>query len=128
MPLRCLIVDDNARFGESMRSLLEEERITVVGLASSGDEAALIVEEGAPDVALVDIDLGDESGFDVARSLTAVGGCSAPRVILISTHDEREVADLVAASPAIGFLAKLDLNADAIHALLAAADDDDARS
>jgi len=122
MPLRALIVDDNSRFCESMRSLLEDEGIAVVGVAASGDEAARIVHEVAPDVALVDIDLGDESGFDVARCLTTAGARSAPRVILISTHDEGEVADLVAASPALGFLAKLDLNGDAIRELLRAAD------
>jgi DNA-binding NarL/FixJ family response regulator len=122
MPLRCLIVDDNARFCESTRSLLQDEGIAVVGVAASGDEAARIAADLGPDVALVDIELGDESGFDVARSLATAGGRSAPRVILISTHDEQEVADLVAASPAIGFIAKLDLNADAIHELLTRAD------
>jgi DNA-binding NarL/FixJ family response regulator len=117
--LRCLIVDDNARFCESMRSLLEEEGIAVVGIAASGDEAVRIACEVEPDVALVDIDLGDESGFDVARSLTRAGAHPTRRVILISTHDEREVAELVAASPALGFIAKLDLNADAIRELVA---------
>src|ERR671911_345267 len=61
MPLRCLIVDDNARFSASMRSLLEDEGITVVGIAASGDEAVRIAHKVGADVALVDIDLGDES-------------------------------------------------------------------
>jgi DNA-binding NarL/FixJ family response regulator len=116
--VRCLIVDDNARFCESTRGLLEDEGIVVVGVASTGAEAIRIAEELEPDVALVDIDLGDESGFDVARSLAAAGR-RPPRVILISTHDEREVAELVDASPAIGFVAKIDLGGDAIRALLA---------
>lgn len=116
MTLRCLIVDDNAKFCESMRRLLEDEGMAVVGVAASGGEAARIVNDLSPDVVLVDIDLGDESGFDVARALAP--GAQPPQVILISTHDEQEVADLVAASPAIGFLAKIDLNADTIRALL----------
>jgi CheY-like chemotaxis protein len=121
--LRCLIVDDNATFSRSMRSLLEDEGLVVVGLAASGGEAIRIASDMDADVALVDIDLGEESGFDVARSLSAgVGGSGLP-VILISTHDEREVADLVAASPALGFVGKFDLNACAIHDLLPGAGD-----
>lgn len=120
--LRCLIVDDNATFSNSMRSLLEEEGVVVVGMAASGGEAIQIAGDVNADVALVDIDLGHESGFDVARSLSADGQSGLP-VILISTHDEREVADLVAASPALGFVGKLDLNACAIHDLLPGAGD-----
>jgi DNA-binding NarL/FixJ family response regulator len=119
--LRCLIVDDNVKFSESMRRLLEDEGVAVVGVAASGSEATRLARDLSPDVILVDIDLGDESGFDVARALGALAQ-PAPIVILISTHDEQEVADLVAASPAIGFLAKIDLNAEAIRALLSQAD------
>jgi DNA-binding NarL/FixJ family response regulator len=122
--LRILIVDDNARFLESTRRLLEDEGIAVVGTAASGDEAASIADDVKPDVALVDIDLGGESGFDVTRRLVTARDGSTMRVILISTHDEREVVDLVAASPAVGFIAKIDLNADAIHELLGQADAD----
>jgi hypothetical protein len=61
---------------------------------------------------LVDIDLGGESGFELARQLEGA------RVILISTHAERDYADLIEASPAIGFLAKSDLSASAILEIL----------
>ena len=68
---------------------------------------------------LVDIDLGPESGFDVARRLVQSLDSAGARTILISTHDEAEFADLIAASPAIGFLPKSDLSAAAIRRLLA---------
>src|SRR5829696_2567514 len=58
--LRCLIVDDNARFCESMRSLLEDEGLSIVAVAASGGEAERFIRDVAVDVALVDIDLGDE--------------------------------------------------------------------
>jgi len=74
MALRCLIVDDNPRFGEEARSLLEHEGISVVGVAASGDEAARLAEALGPDLALVDISLGEESGFDVARRLWVTEG------------------------------------------------------
>ena len=126
MALRCLIVDDNPEFGHVARSLLEGQGVVVVGVATSGAEAVQRVEELRPDVALVDIDLGDESGFDVARRLADGGSRTAANVILISTHDEREFADLIEASPAIGFLAKTGLSSGSIQRLLAALDGPDA--
>jgi DNA-binding NarL/FixJ family response regulator len=118
MALRCLIVDDNASFREEAGALLREQGIDVVGSAASGGEAFGHVARLAPDVALVDIDLGGESGLDLARELGATGnGRPTVPVILISTHDEREYADLIAASPVVGFIAKADLTADAIHAV-----------
>ena len=119
MALRCLIVDDNAGFREEVGGLLREQGIDVVASAASGAEALGQVARLAPDVALVDIDLGAESGLDLARELGATGnGRPTVPVILISTHDEREYADLIAASPVVGFIAKADLTADAIHAVL----------
>jgi DNA-binding NarL/FixJ family response regulator len=117
MGLRCLIVDDNAHFLEVARNLLEQEGLAVVGLASTSDEALRRAEELRPDVALVDVYLGDESGFEVARRLAAANGTGG-RVILISTYPEAEFADLIVESPAVGFLSKSALSRRAIDELL----------
>jgi DNA-binding NarL/FixJ family response regulator len=119
MPLRSLIIDDNSQFLGAARDLLERQGIDIVGVASSSDEALKLAQELRPDVALVDIDLGAESGFDVARLLVGSLGEHAPQVILISTYAERDFADLIAASPAIGFVAKSDLSAKALEEALA---------
>ena len=116
MPLRCLIVDDNTSFRDEMRGLLEEEGIVVVGDAASSATAVQQVARLQPDVVLVDIDLGGESGLELARRMHEAA--APPQVILISTHDEREYADLIAVSPAVGFLAKTDLSAVTIRRLL----------
>jgi CheY-like chemotaxis protein len=119
MAIRCLIVDDSQRFAQVAVELLEEDGIDVLGVADGGDEALRLARELRPDLALVDIDLGAESGLDVARRLcSGEHGVPAGAVILISTHAEEEFAELVAASPAVGFLAKAELSADAIQALL----------
>jgi DNA-binding NarL/FixJ family response regulator len=68
-----------------------------------------------------DIDIGEESGFDLARRLAADG--SAVQVILISTHDEREFVKLIESSPTVGFLAKTELSAENIYRLLQRVDD-----
>lgn len=116
MTLRCLLVDDSSGFLDAARVLLERQGIEVVGAASTGDEALQLVGELQPDVGLVDIDLGPESGFDLARRLA--NETSLHRVILISTHSEADFADLIAESPAIGFLSKSQLSAAAINELL----------
>jgi CheY-like chemotaxis protein len=116
--LRCLIVDDNSRFLHAVRGVLEREGITVVGVASSIAEALRKATDLRPDIALVDIDLGGESGFEVVRRLHSATGASPTRAILISTHSEEDYADLIAASPAVGFLSKITLSGDTIRSLL----------
>jgi CheY-like chemotaxis protein len=116
--LRCLIVDDTLSFCEAASELLEGQGVTVVGCASSGVEALQRVRELRPEVALVDIDLGADSGFDLARRIAEDVDGDAPRVILVSTHDEREFVKLIESSPAVGFLAKTELSAERIYQLL----------
>jgi CheY-like chemotaxis protein len=118
--VRCLIVDDSPTFLRAARTLLEREGLVVVGVASNSAEALQRVEELAPDVTLVDIDLGGESGFELAGRLRDRG---LPRsgVVLISTRSEEDYGDLIAASPACGFLAKTALSARAIQRVTEAA-------
>lgn len=114
MSVRCLIVDDNRRFLDAARARLEGQGLLVVGVAFNGNDAVQLARELKPDVILVDIDLGDESGFEVARRLRVHG---AP-IILISTHAEQDYRDLIVASAVLGFLAKTDLSAAGILELL----------
>ena len=110
--IRCLIVDDNQPFLDAARLLLEREGIAVVGVSTTGPDALRLEQELRPDVVLVDIRLGDESGFDLARRLSAT-------VILISTHAQSEYAEELAASPAAGFIPKAQLSASAVLRLAA---------
>jgi DNA-binding NarL/FixJ family response regulator len=118
MALRCLIVDDSAAFLAAARALLEMEDVTVVGVASNAAEALRQIEELAPDVTLVDIDLGMESGLELARGLQNARLLAPSQVILISAHDQTDFADLIAESPVAGFLGKSKLSAKAIRDLL----------
>ena len=120
MPLRCLIVDDSATFLHAAGTLLERQGVEVVGVASNGADALCRTGDLRPDVVLVDVALGAESGFDVARELADRGG-DGPTVILISTHAEGDFADLIAEAPVAGFVAKSDLSAEAIRRLRAVA-------
>jgi CheY-like chemotaxis protein len=116
--MSCLIVDDNVDFLTAATELLEREGINVVGVASTSSDALQQADQLRPDLMLVDINLGAESGFDLARRLAQDGGQSASSVILISTYAESDVTELIDASPARGFLSKSDLSARAIQAML----------
>ncbi len=112
MPLRSsLIVDDNESFLEVARGLLEQEGLRVVGVASASAEALRQVRSLDPDIVLVDVFLGDESGLELARRLIDDGRT----VILISTHPEEDIAGVLAESPAVGYLEKDALSAEAIR-------------
>jgi CheY-like chemotaxis protein len=116
--MRCVIVDDSADFVDAARRLLEHDGVTVVGAASTSAEALRCFEELRPDVILVDVNLGGESGFELAEQLHRSGLPTSPPVILISTHAEQDFADMIATSPAIGFVAKINLTPDAIRDLV----------
>jgi len=115
--MRCLLVDDNAAFVETARRVLDLDGVRVTGTAANSAEALLRADELRPDVILVDIALGEENGFDLARRLTeSEAGDLA--VIMISSDTEADYADLIAESPALGFLPKAELSADGIRRLL----------
>lgn len=119
MPVRCLIVDDNQDFLRAATNLLEREGITVAGVASTGAEAHRACHELRPDVVLLDIELGEETGFEVARQLARQPGPDKPSVILISAHSARDFGDMIADTPAVSFLPKAALSAAAVLGILA---------
>ena len=121
MPLRYLLVDDNDAFLKAASVLLKREGVTVVGVASNTAEALRQARALRLDVILVDIGLGDDSGFDLAWLLARdrQGGQRVrAEVILISSYAETDYAELIADSPAAGFLAKSELSAEAIGRIL----------
>jgi DNA-binding NarL/FixJ family response regulator len=113
---RCLIVDDNAAFLRAARELLERQGLRVVGLASTSAEAVALADHLRPEFALVDVDLGEESGFDIARAL--VEGHEALPVVLISAYAENDFTELIHDSPAVGFVSKSGLSRQALDELL----------
>jgi two-component system, NarL family, nitrate/nitrite response regulator NarL len=118
MRIRCLVVDDSRSFLDAARAVLEREGLTIVGVATTGAEALREAVALRPDLILLDISLGDESGFEVARQLIDDSRTAGVTVILISTHDEADFADLIVESPAAGFVPKSELSASAIRTIL----------
>jgi DNA-binding NarL/FixJ family response regulator len=111
-----LIVDDHAGFRERARSLLEGEGFDVVGEAESGARALELAAETEVDVVLLDVQLPDLDGFEVARRLCANG--DAPAVVLVSSRDASDYGELIERCGARGFVPKAELTGEAVRALL----------
>jgi DNA-binding NarL/FixJ family response regulator len=114
---RILIVDDHPSFRSTARMLLELEGYEVVGEAPDGTSGIAAAAELGPDVVLLDVNLPDIDGFDVAARITAAEG--APAVVLISSRESADFGPLVARSGARGFISKHDLSGTALQAVLA---------
>jgi CheY-like chemotaxis protein len=123
MALRCLIIDDNGSFIDAATALLRREGVEVVGSATSGEGVVALLEDTDPGLVLIDVELGAESGFDVAQRVADALGSAAPPMVLISTYPASDFADLIAGSPAVGFLPKSALSARALDGLLGGSPD-----
>ena len=112
-----LIVDDHAAFRASSRALLESEGFTVVGEAGDGRSALAQILSLRPDVVLLDIQLPDVDGFEVAERIAAVEG--PPAVVLVSSRSAASYGPRLALAAAVGFIAKVDLSGESLSQLLA---------
>jgi DNA-binding NarL/FixJ family response regulator len=111
-----LIVDDHPSFRASARELLEAEGYDVIGEAEDGTSALTEARRLAPDVVLLDVQLPDMNGFDVAAQLTADGPGSA--IVLVSSRDGSDFGPLVLESGACGFIPKGELTGARLAALV----------
>jgi DNA-binding NarL/FixJ family response regulator len=114
-----MIVDDSEHFLAVAQNHLRRGGLDVVATATSHQEALTKAEEVQPDVVLVDINLGDESGVELTHLLVDRFPHLRSRIVLISTMDHDDVADLISGSPAAGFLPKNVLSARAVGELVA---------
>jgi DNA-binding NarL/FixJ family response regulator len=111
-----LIVDDHPSFRSSARALLEAEGYVVIGEADNGTDGLRAARQLHPQIVLLDVQLPDIDGFEVASRLTGDEG--APAVVLISSRDGSDFGHLVRDSGARGFIPKAELSGDALAALV----------
>ena len=110
-----LIVDDHPTFRLTARLLLESEGYTVVGEAGDGADGLRAARDLSPDLILLDVQLPDVDGFDVASRLT--DGEDAPMVVLTSSRDGADFGPLIERSGARGFIPKAELSGERLRAL-----------
>ncbi len=117
MSITALVVDDHAGFRTSARFLLEMEGFVVVGEAADGAAAVDAAVRLRPDLVLLDVQLPDSQGYDVARRILAQG--IDTRIVLVSSRDASDYGDSITSSGAVGFISKGELSGDRLRALLA---------
>ena len=125
MPIRCLVVDDQPEFTEAVRHLLDGQGMSVVGVAANSAEAIERAADLRPDVVLIDVHLGEESGLEVATRIAALDQAGAPRVILISTYPKDDLLGALPTGSTIEFVSKTDLSAITIGTALGLTPDDE---
>lgn len=125
MPIRCLVVDDQPEFTEAVRHLLDGQGMSVVGVAANSAEAIERAANLRPDVVLIDVHLGEESGLEVATRIAALDQAGAPRVILISTYPKDDLLGALPTGSTIEFVSKTDLSAITIGTALGLTPDDE---
>jgi DNA-binding NarL/FixJ family response regulator len=111
-----LVVDDHAGFRAKARLLLEADGYEVIGEAADAQTAVAEAGRLRPEVVLLDVQLPDGDGFDVAARITK--GEAAPAVVLTSSRDWSDSAELILRSGARGFLPKDALSGARIQELL----------
>ena len=111
-----LIVDDHHGFRNNARALLEADGFEVVGEAADGESTLVQAVTLHPGCVLLDIQLPDVDGFDVARRLAETA--DPPAVILTSSREASAFRRRLADSPALGFLPKSELSGEALAAFL----------
>jgi DNA-binding NarL/FixJ family response regulator len=116
MAMTLLIVDDHRSFRDAARRVLESAGFEVVGEAADGETALAAISALRPDIVLLDVQLPDIDGFEVATRLTGNG--NAPALVMTSSRDAADFGPLVEQSGARGFVHKADLSGAAISALL----------
>ena len=116
--MRIVIVDDHTSFRASARALLEAEGFDIVGEAGDGASALATIADLRPEGVLLDVQLPDIDGFEVARLLLEANG-QAPAIVMTSSRDVTEFGSLVAECGARGFIPKADLSGEAFAALVA---------
>jgi len=111
-----LIVDDHAGFRSFARGLLQGEGFDVVGEAADGGSALIAAARLLPQLVLLDVQLPDFDGFEVARRIAEWP--SGPAVVLISSRDASSYRRRLVGTSARGFITKSDLSAAALVPLV----------
>ena len=113
-----LVVDDHPAFRASLRRLLESEGYSVVGEAGDGIAAVRAASQLQPDVVVLDIQLPDIDGFEVADRIEAAAMDTVPAIVLVSSRDRSDFGPLLASSRIRGFVSKSELTGEALSELL----------
>jgi two-component system invasion response regulator UvrY len=120
MSVRVLIVDDHRLFAEALQAILSaDERIDVVGLGTSGEEAVRLTDELEPDVVLMDISMPGAGGVVATRRILTEH--RDVQVLIVTGSNAHQDVDAARSAGAAGYVTKDRIAAELIRAILDAA-------
>jgi two-component system, NarL family, nitrate/nitrite response regulator NarL len=116
--VRSVIVDDSARFVEAISRLLVADGFEVVGVAGDRTKARRLVADMRPDVALIDLNLGEDNGIELIADIARAGLAARTFLILTSTCSADDLREIFEVSAAHGYLPKMHLSGGAVLDIL----------
>jgi DNA-binding NarL/FixJ family response regulator len=121
MNIRLIIADDHPVMRKGMRTLLEDSGwIEIIGEAATGSEALHLAQDLRPDVLLLDIEMPDMSGVEVAQKLYNSG--ISLRILVLSAHDDIEYVRRLVNCGVAGYLLKDEALRNVVQAVKEVAD------
>ncbi|MBS7261852.1 MAG: response regulator transcription factor [Treponema sp.] len=116
MPITVLIIDDHPLFSRGLAQLIETQKeYKVVAMAQNRNEALDTIQKYTPNLAIVDLNLGQEDGLDLIKDILIY----SPRttVLVLSMHDERYYAERALKAGAKGYIMKAEAETSVINAI-----------
>lgn len=111
-----IIVDDHPLFSRGLTQLIETQKdYKVIGMAKDRNEALSLLDKETPDLAIVDLNLGQEDGLELIKDILIIHPHT--KILVLSMHDERFYAERALKAGAKGYIMKAEAETQVINAI-----------
>ncbi|MCR4742112.1 MAG: response regulator transcription factor [Treponema sp.] len=116
MNFSVIIIDDHPLFSRGLAQLIEtQESFKVSGMAKNRNEALELLGKVTPDLAIVDLNLGQEDGLELIKDIVIIH--PKTKILVLSMHDERFYAERALKAGAKGYIMKEEAETQVIDAI-----------
>ncbi len=111
-----IIIDDHPLFSRGLAQLIETQKdYKVTGMAKDRNEALSLLDKVTPDLAIVDLNLGQEDGLELIKDILVIH--PQTKILVLSMHDERFYAERALKAGAKGYIMKAEAENQVINAI-----------
>lgn len=123
MDFKVIIIDDHPLFSRGLSQLIETQKdYKVIGMAKNRNEALSLLDSVKPDLAIVDLNLGQEDGLELIKDILVIH--PKTKILVLSMHDERFYAERALKAGAKGYIMKEEAESQVINAIQTVANGD----
>lgn len=116
MSCSVIIIDDHPLFSRGLSQLIETQKdFKVIGFAKDRNEALSLLDSTVPDLAIVDLNLGQEDGLELIKDILVIHPNT--KILVLSMHDERFYAERALKAGAKGYIMKAEAESQVINAI-----------